>query len=143
MVGSYQQGPFRVQLEETPGGVGDWHLVHDPAGSFSGMSWRSAPAGMDAFAERHVWLSTSPESGFVKTMCAQRRDASGADIMRGLTLKRVGEGEFETQLSSLADLLDALGDVFGLDVSAVAADARRRLWDKVLAAHEAWVAAGE
>jgi N-hydroxyarylamine O-acetyltransferase len=143
VAGSYEQGPFTVRLEETPGGVGDWHLVHDPAGSFPGMAWRSDPADMTAFVERHAWLSTSPESGFVKTLSAQRRDATGADILRGLTLKRVGEGSFETSLSSVAELMDALGDVFLLDVSSVGTDDRRALWEKVLVAHEAWVAAAE
>jgi N-hydroxyarylamine O-acetyltransferase len=143
IAGAYEQGPFKVALDETPGSIGDWHLVHDPAGSFPGMAWWSEPADMDAFAARHAWLSTSPESGFVKTLSAQRRDATGADILRGLTLKRVGDGEFETMLSSLGELMDALGDVFLLDVGSIGADARRALWEKVLAAHEAWVAAGE
>jgi arylamine N-acetyltransferase len=143
IAGSYEQRPFHVQLEETPGDVGDWHLVHDPAGSFPGMAWRSEPAGMDAFTERHAWLSTSQESGFVKTLSAQRRDATGADILRGLTLKRVGAGEYETVLTSVVELLDALGDLFYLDVSHVSAVARRALWERVSAAHEAWVAAGE
>ena len=70
VTGVHDQGPFHLLLAPTPGGVGDWHLTHDPAGSFAGMSWRSAPVGMDAFAERHVWLSTSPDSGFVKVMTA-------------------------------------------------------------------------
>jgi N-hydroxyarylamine O-acetyltransferase len=54
--GTYRSGPFRFVLEETPGGVGDWHLAHDPAGGFTGMAWRSAPAGMAAFADRHVHM---------------------------------------------------------------------------------------
>ena len=41
------QGPFLMSLEATPGGVGDWHLTHDPTGGFAGMSWRSAPTEMD------------------------------------------------------------------------------------------------
>ena len=66
--GTYQQGPFRFVLTETDDGVGDWHLTHDPAGSFAGMSFRSAPVGTDAFVERHEWLSSSPESGFVRVL---------------------------------------------------------------------------
>ena len=34
-----------------------------------------------------------PDSGFVRIASAQRRDAMGVDIMRGLVLTRVGEGE--------------------------------------------------
>jgi hypothetical protein len=36
--------------------VGDWHLKHDPAGEFTGMSWRAAVADMSAFAKRHTYL---------------------------------------------------------------------------------------
>ncbi len=84
--GHYGQEPFRLVLDETPGDVGDWHLTHDPAGGFTGMSWRAAEAGMVEFAARHQWLSTSPDSGFVRVATAQRRDATGVDILRGLVL---------------------------------------------------------
>ena len=90
--GAHVQHPFLLVLDETSDGVGDWHLTHDPAGSFTGMSWRAAPAEMVEFWTRHEWLSTSPESGFVRVATAQRRDATGVDILRGLVLTRVGEG---------------------------------------------------
>jgi len=140
--GGYDQGPFHLDLEATPGGVGDWHLVHDPAGSFSGMAWRSGPTGIEAFADRNTWLSTSPDSGFVKFLVVQRRDATGVDILRGLTLTRVGAGATESTIGSEAELYDALGDLFGLDVTYVADDARAALWEKTRATHEAWDAAG-
>jgi N-hydroxyarylamine O-acetyltransferase len=125
-------------LDETPGAVGDWHLTHDPAGSFSGMSWRSPAVGMDAFAERHAWLSTSPDSGFVRVFTAQRRDTSGVDILRGQTLKRVGDGASEQTLTTRAELADVLGDLFGLDVSPVTDAAWDALWARVHATHLAW-----
>ena len=140
--GVHQEGPFRLSLETTPGGVGDWHLTHDPAGGFAGMAWRSAPTDLDAFAERHRWLSTSPESGFVRVMTVQRRDATGVDVLRGLTLSRVGAGAKQTTLGSQAELFDVLCDLFGLDLDSVDEVARRALWEKVRTAHEAWVAAG-
>jgi len=139
--GTYRSGPFRFTLEETPGGINDWSLAHDPAGGFTGMGWRSAPADMDAFADRHVQLSTSPESGFVKVVTAQRRDGSGADILRGLTLKRVGEGAQETTLERRGEWADALADLFGLELGVVGRE-REALWRRVTAAHEAWLAAG-
>jgi arylamine N-acetyltransferase len=142
VAGSYDQGPFHLVLAETPGGVGDWHLTHDPAGSFAGMAWRSAPTEMDAFADRHTWLSTSPESGFVKTLAVQRRDATGVDILRGLTLKRVGDRALESTLTTSAELTDALGDVFGLGIGDISSEAREALWVRLCAAHEAWEAAG-
>jgi N-hydroxyarylamine O-acetyltransferase len=137
--GAFRSGPFRFELEETPGGVGDWHLTHDPAGGFTGMAWRSAPAGMDAFADRHAYLSTSPESGFVRVVTAQRRDATGADILRGLTFRRVGEGAMDRTIDTRADWLDVLADVFGL---LVPGEEREPLWRRISTAHDAWVAAG-
>jgi arylamine N-acetyltransferase len=142
VAGVYQQGPFRLELDETPGAVGDWHLTHDPAGSFPGMAWRSEPAPIDAFAERHTFLSTSPESGFVKILSAQRRDATGVDILRGLTLTRVGHGAATSTLETQAELTDVLRGRFRLDLSRIGDDAFTALWVRLLAAHEAWVAAG-
>lgn len=141
--GTYEQPPFTLTLEETPGGVGDWHLVHDPAGSFPGMAWRSAPAEMDAFAERHRWLSTSSDSGFVKILSAQRRDATGADILRGLTLSRVGSGATQRIIESKSDLLAVLGDVFFIDLRPVGRSDLELFWKKLHASHMAWVSAGQ
>jgi N-hydroxyarylamine O-acetyltransferase len=137
--GTYRSGPFRFVLEETPGGVGDWHLAHDPAGGFTGMAWRSAPAGMAAFADRHAHLSTSPESGFVRVLTAQRRDATGVDSLKGLVLKRAGDGATSRTLETEAEWTAALADLFGLVVDD---DRRDALWGRLTTAHEAWVAGG-
>ena len=56
--GTYRHGPMEFQLDAGD----DWHFTHDPKGSFTGMAWHRQPTGMDAFGERHAWLSTSPES---------------------------------------------------------------------------------
>jgi N-hydroxyarylamine O-acetyltransferase len=138
IAGEYRQGPFHFVLDQTPGAVGDWHLTHDPAGGFAGMSWRSAPVGMDAFAKRHAWLSTSPESRFVRVLTAQRRDASGVDILRGLSLRRIGDRAYESTLATRAELADVLGDLFGLDITPVRDQAWEALWASVHATHVAW-----
>jgi arylamine N-acetyltransferase len=142
IAGPYRQDPFDFVLDETPGAVGDWHLTHDPAGGFAGMSWRSAPAGMGAFAERHAWLSTSPDSGFVRVLTAQRRDRSGVDILRGLSLKRIGHQASASTLTTRAELADVLRDLFSLDVSPISDEEWDALWARVHAAHVAWSEAG-
>ena len=142
VAGVYHQAPFRLELEETPGGVGDWHLVHDSLGGFAGMAWRRARAEMDQFADRHRWLSTSPDSGFVRVLTVQQRDATGVDVLRGLTLQRVGGTDGPVTLTTQVEVFDVLGDLFGLDVTPVDAPARRHLWDRLRSTHEAWEAAG-
>ena len=142
VAGEYRQGPFDLVLAETPGGVGDWHLTHDPKGSFTGMAWRTAPTGMEAFTERHVWLSTSPESGFVKVLTVQRRDAAGVDILRGLTPEADRERPGRAHLETATELSAALGDLFGLDVDVMGDQVLAGLWAKVHRAHLAWEAAG-
>lgn len=144
IAGAYDQGPFQLGLEETPGDgeVGDWHLTHDPKGVFSGMTWRSAPTEIEVFAPRHEWLSTDAESGFVKVLSAQRRDATGVDILRGLTLSRVGELETESTLTTKAELIEALRDVFGFEPDTFDPDTFDVLWTGVHRAHVEWEAAG-
>ena len=86
-------------------------------------------------------LSTSPESGFVKTLSVQRRSAQAVDILRGLVLSRVGDGAQERTLESSAELTAALADVFGLDPDEFAETALDALWERTHAAHLAWEAA--
>ena len=80
--GTYQQGPLRFELRATDDGVGDWHLTHDPVGSFPGMSFRAEPTGMDAFADATSgcrprrspascgWRRPRPATPRVSTSCA-------------------------------------------------------------------------
>ena len=140
--GIYRQPPFRLELRATPAGIGDWHLTHDPAGVFTGMAWRREPTDLTAFEARNTVLSTSPESGFVKVLTVQRRNADSVDILRGLVLTRVGEGGSEQTIESAAELRSVLHDVFGFDLTSFADGAVDALWDRTHAAHLAWVAAG-
>lgn len=140
--GQYDQAPFHLEIETTTSPNADWHLIHDKTGWFAEMSWRSEPADLDAFAERHAFLSTSPESGFVKLLVAGRRDATGVDLLRGLTLTRLGTGASERTLTTQSELIDVLADVFALDVGPITDNGRSALWKKTHATHEAWEAAG-
>jgi arylamine N-acetyltransferase len=140
--GAYAQGSMRFELTATPGAIGDWHFAHHPGGSFTGMAWREPAATMDAFAARNVELSTSPDSGFVKVLTVQRRDANGVDILRGLVLQRVGADASTRTLTSRAELADVLGDVFSLDVSGRGRAQNDALWARLRDAHARWQATG-
>jgi arylamine N-acetyltransferase len=142
VAGPFRQGPFSLRLDATDGEDGDWHLTHDPAGGFVGMAWRSAPATIDDFRDKHTWLSTAPESGFVRVLTVQRRDATGVDILRGCVLSRVGAGATQADLTSQAELEDALTDLFHLDISSIDPIAIHALWTRMQREHERWTAAG-
>jgi arylamine N-acetyltransferase len=141
--GTYQQEPFRLILDAPSGRFDEWHLTHDPAGGFASMRWETAEVMMDVFTERHDWLSTSPDSGFVRVAMAERRDATGVDVIRGLVLTRIGVGaRTHEPLTKRADWFDALAEVFDLRFDASTPEAVDRLWERVLAGHRAWEAAG-
>jgi arylamine N-acetyltransferase len=84
--GVYRHGPLTFGL--TAPGDGDWHLAHDPSGSFAGVSVCAEVTGMEAFEARHRFNATSPESSFAQTVNAQRRHAGGVDTVRGCVLSR-------------------------------------------------------
>jgi N-hydroxyarylamine O-acetyltransferase len=136
--GSHRQGPFTFGLRPSVVAPGGWRLEHDVRGSFHAMDFAPDAVGLDHFAERHVHLSTSPESGFVRTFCVERVDASGWDVLRALTLSRVGETTTRTLLDDRADWFTALADIYGL---VIAAEDRDPLWRKAVSQHEAHLAA--
>ena len=140
--GSYVQGPFRYELRRSEVEPGGWRLDHDPRGSFAGMDFRPQRATQDDFRARHLHLSTSPESGFVRTCSVQRRDARGVDMLIGCVLGRLESGDrTRVTLDTRDEWFGALRDVFDLPLGDVGAAAREALWRRVRAAHEAWLAA--
>ncbi|MFI9508705.1 arylamine N-acetyltransferase [Nocardia sp. NPDC052566] len=139
--GVFRQGPFTFRLRPSEVVSGGWRFDHDERGSFLGMDFDPAPAVMADFAERHEYLSTSPDSGFVRVCVVQRRDATGADILRARTLIRLdGERGAATVLGSADEWFAALKGVFGLSPRLTSAQ-REQLWQRVVAQHEAHLAA--
>jgi len=141
--GTNVQGPFTVVLERTDA-IGDWRLRHDPRGSFPGMVFREASADSGEFASRNGYLSTSPESGFVKLMTVQRRDGTGVDILRGLIVTRIDADDArcaDWTIGSERELFEVLADLFGLTLTDVDDQARNDLWHHLRTGHEAWLEA--
>jgi len=143
MDGVMAQGRMRFGMTAVAaGGVGDWHLTHDPSGSFTGVSLVDRPVSMDVFAERHVYNATSPESGFARTVTAQRRHAQGMSVVRGCVYTRHDGGVVTTHTcESLPEWLDVLEGEFGLSFSDVSGAALAQLWTSVRRTHDAWLAA--
>jgi N-hydroxyarylamine O-acetyltransferase len=136
--GTHRQAPFDLTLAESADGTG-WHLAHDPAGGFTGMAWSTGAARPQDFLAQHQRLSTSAESGFVQVAMAERRDATGVDVVRGLVLSRIGEGaRTDAPVTHRADWFALLADVFDLPLDDLAPEERDRLWERVLAAHRRW-----
>jgi N-hydroxyarylamine O-acetyltransferase len=136
--GMHDQQPFRLSLEQVDDGS-TWHLTHDPGGGFKGMTWTSGHARLADFEAQHVWLSTSPDSGFVKVAMAERRDATGVDVVRGLVLSRVGDRAHTAEpVTRRAEWFELLADLFDLRLQASTSEARDRLWTSVLTAHRHW-----
>ena len=74
---------------------------------------------------------------------AERRDAPGVDVIRGLVLSRVGTGaRSDEPLTERDDWFSALADVFDLRFDHSPPGACDRLWSGVVDRHRAWEAAG-
>jgi N-hydroxyarylamine O-acetyltransferase len=138
VAGTHDQPPFVLNLEQAAE-RSEWHLTHDPGGGFTGMTWTMAHAHPADFEAKHQWLSTSPESGFVQVAMAERRDATGADVIRGLVLSRIGDGaRTDEPVTRRAEWFDLLADLFDLRLHTMTAETRERLWTNVLSAHHRW-----
>lgn len=141
VAGDHRSGPFTFALEPGPAEVGEWHLAHHPRGAFAGMTWSAAPAVMGEFAADHRHLMCDDDSQFVRWLVMSRRDATGGDLLTGLHYRRVGDDPTSAKAGSEAELFAIVGDVFGTDVSAIAPEVRRAVWERTEAAHRAAEAA--
>jgi arylamine N-acetyltransferase len=141
--GSVDDPPYTYALEPSPVYAGGWRMSqHQDDGDSAGIIDVDTQALQAAeLAAAHERLSTSPESGFVRTATFQRRDARGVDVLRARTLSRVERGATRrTLLADEGEWFGALADVFGMALPDVDAAERRGLWQRVCAQHEAWAA---
>ena len=122
---------------------GAWRFVHDPSQlSFAAMDFGPEPVAMARFEERHAFLSTSPDSGFVRVMKLLRREPDTAFGLTGCVLHRQdATGRDERVLSSRTEWFDAVADVFGMPFADVDDASRDHLWQWLTASHEEWLAA--
>jgi N-hydroxyarylamine O-acetyltransferase len=67
---------------------------------------------------------------------AERRDATGVDVIRGLVLSRIGDGMHNAEpVTRRAEWFELLADVFDLRFGGSTPEARDRLWANVLDAY--------
>lgn len=139
--GAYQQGPFSYRLrrsEAVPGGV---RLDHDPRGSLVGIDIRMTPARQREFIRWHHYLVSSAESRLVRALTVMRRNAESVDAVTGCLLRQVDRaGRTVRELATQDEWTQALGDIFAIRLTDVPPEARDRLWRKVRAAHDEWLA---
>jgi arylamine N-acetyltransferase len=137
----FAQGPFSYRLEASDEVPGAWRFVHDPVqASFTAMDFGPEPVAMAQFEQRHSFLSTSPDSGFVRVLKLLRRDPGAAFSLTGCVLiQHDATSRTELVLSSQRDWFAAVADVFGMPLDDVDLAGRGFLWQWLSESHEAWL----
>jgi N-hydroxyarylamine O-acetyltransferase len=140
--GTCEADPYTYELAPSPVYAGGWRLLQGEGSGFGIVDIDTAPPLGAEVAAAHERLSTSPESGFVRTATFQRRHARHVDVLRARMLSRVERDAARTTLlADEGEWFAALADVFGLDLADVDAAGRHALWERVCAQHEVWAAA--
>lgn len=139
VAGRHDQDGFVFDLDNVSSGR--WSFRHDPLGSFAGVEVSDRPIEV---AAAHELLSTGPDSHFTRFLVVQRQDARGTHTLRGcvLSLVRPGRSQVVAELTSYDAWRAALADPLGLPLDDVDPVDLADLFDRCLAAHAAWVAAG-
>lgn len=138
VAGQILQGPFRYEI--TDAGQQEWTFLHDPAmGSFTAIDVCASGPEDAEIAEAHRVLSTPPDGPFTRVLVVQRRDDTGAEVLRGIRHRRFGDGAFTRDLASYDDWRAAI-ECLGVSLAGVAGDELRSLHVRMLAAHAGWVA---
>lgn len=133
VAGEIRQGPFRYEI--TDAGENEWTFRHDPEGSFTALDVRASRPADAEIRDAHRMLSTRPDGRFTQVLVVARRDDTGADVLRGIRHRRVGDGAFSRDLASFDDWRAAL-EFLGVSLTGVAGDELRSLHARMLAAHE-------
>jgi len=136
------QPPFTYRVEPWAARPGGWRFVHDPkCGGLTSVLIAPEPVGQAAFAAAHQRLSGAPDSGFVRRAVVARRTDTASEVLRGRVFTRVdADGETRRVVETRAEWYELLAGVFGLHLSDVDEAERARLWARVSAAHEVWLA---
>ena len=141
VAGEIRQGPYRYEITDV--GADGWTFLHDPAaGSFPAVDVRAGQPTDAEVAESHRVLSTPPDGRFTRALVVQRRDDTGASVLRGLRYQRSGDGPFTRDLTSYNDWRSVL-ESLNVSLAGVTPDELRSLHTRMHTAHKQWLAAQE
>ena len=127
----HEQVPFRIGLQRLADG--HWRFVEESGSHTVSYDFLAERGDESAMSEKCTWLQTDPDSSFVLSLVAQLRQPEAHTSLRGQVLTiNTASGKETRLLQSSGELVDALRNMFGLDVPEVA-----DLWDGILARHEA------
>jgi N-hydroxyarylamine O-acetyltransferase len=139
--GRWDDAPWAYALDSSPTYAGGWRVVQEPAGAFALADADTLPPDPQELAAAHARLSTSEDSGFVRTATAQRRLAGAFVVLRTCVLSRIEASGTSTEvIDRREDWFAALADLFDLRLTDVGAAAKQALWERVRAQYEAWAA---
>lgn len=139
VAGAHVQDGFAFELGE-PGSSG-WSLRHHRHGSFTGVEVSDRPLDVRG---AHALLSTGPDSHFTRFLIVQRYDEGRVHTLRGcvLSVTRPDGREAVAELTSYDAWRGALADPLAVPLGDVPEAELAGLFDRTLAGHRAWAAAG-
>lgn len=127
---TYRQGELEFRLAALSDG--HWRFTNHALGYPGSFDFRIEPADEAALSTRCEWLQTSPESGFVQNLIAQKMEPNAVTCLTGRVLRRKArDGQSKRLVGSATELADVLAKTFG--IRGVDAD---RLWTKAAARHD-------
>lgn len=137
--GPQAAGAFEISLERD--GDGWWFDQHDFSAT-PGFRFGDEAVDLETFAPHHVRMSTSPESGFVRTLTVQQPSDDRIASLRARTFREQGPGASgEREILDDADAFaDVLHDRFAINLDVLGPGRLARLWEKAKAQHEAFLA---
>ena len=135
--GTYEQHPFCIGLRRLDGDR--WQFWEDAGDGEFSFDFATEPADEAGLARKCRYLQTSPDSGFVQSLVAQRRLPAAHMTLRGRVLSQVGpDGLTSRVVGSPGELTTLLRDRFHLDVPEVSV-----LWPRIKRRHADWLRAKE
>jgi N-hydroxyarylamine O-acetyltransferase len=126
--GEIRQKFLTFQLEDQ--GDGWWRFHNSPGGGAPSFDFRMAQASEALLDDRCAWLQSDALSPFVQNAVVQRHLPNSLAMMRGRTLKIVGQGEGTHEIASADEYVATLDRVFGLSLPEA-----QTLWPKIQARH--------